>query len=87
MAIEVLVWNEQNKDFTWITNSRDDRIMLIPPVIWRQWILGGIMVTGLLFSEMLVALPIDEADFLYKPDGYSENLKKWSRRKQPPLHR
>ena len=66
----------KNKNLLWITNSSDDRIMLRPPVILRQWILGGIMVTGLQFSEMLVALPIDEADILNKPDVYSESQKK-----------
>ena len=49
--------------------------MPIAPVILRQWILGGIGVAGLLFSGKLVALPVDEADLLNRPDGYSESLK------------
>ena len=49
--------------------------MPIAPVILPQWILGGIVVAGLLFSEMPAALPVDEADLLNRPDGYFESLK------------
>ena len=38
--------------------------MPIDPVILRQWILGGIVVAGLLFSGKPAALPVDEADLL-----------------------
>jgi hypothetical protein len=41
--------------------------MPIAPVILRQWILGGIGVMGLQFSEMLAALPVDEADLPNRP--------------------
>ena len=50
--------------------------MPIAPVILRQWILAGIGLMGLQFSEMPTALPIDEADFLNKPVSYSGSLKK-----------
>ena len=65
----------KNKDTLRISNSSNDRIMPIAPVILPQWILGGIVVAGLLFSEMPAALPVDEADLLNRPDGYFESLK------------
>jgi len=49
--------------------------MPIAPVILRQWILGGVVVAGLLFSGKLAALPVDEADLRKGTDGYSESLK------------
>jgi len=65
----------KNKDTLRISNSSNDRIMQIVTVILPQWILGGIVVAGLLFSEMPAALPVDEADLHNRPDGYSESLK------------
>ena len=65
----------KNKDTLLISNSCNDRILPIAPVILPQWILGGIVVAGLLFSEMPAALPVDEADLLNRPDGYSASLK------------
>jgi len=65
----------KNKDTLWISNSSNGHIMPIAPVILPQWILGGIVVAGLLFSGKPAALPVDEADLLNQPDAYSESLK------------